>query len=87
VHELKIGDYVFQIEKHPEIPGGIWKWKAKVVAIESNYIETEYARDRSVEWLRAITNRLAPNHRTYNTGWCKNYYDPKGCINLEPYTE
>lgn len=85
VKDLKVGDDVFQVEKHPTMPNGEWHWKAKIIKIESNYIETEYCRDRNLEWLMVLTKKLAPHHRTYSPQFCKNYFSPNGEINLKPY--
>ena len=80
IKELKIGDEVINIERNGN---RIWKWKAKVIAIESNYIETTYARDWKNEELLALCKNLAPNHRTFSTQYVKNYFAPDGTINIE----
>ena len=83
ISNLKIGDFVYYIENHPGIPGGKWKWKAEVVKIESNYIETVHQRERGLAWLEAVTLKLASNHRTFSKTWNKNYFGPEGGINIE----
>lgn len=80
-----VGDKVFQIERHLNIPNGEWKWEAVVTKIEKSYIETVSERDHTLEWLLELTNKLAGNHRSFNKVWTKNYYSPDGKINIEKY--
>ena len=83
VKNLKVGDTVWQVETHPNMPNGRWKWQATIINIADNYIETKFHRDPNLEWLKALVQRLAPNHRTYNTQCQKNYFDPLGNIAIE----
>lgn len=84
IKNLKIGDDVLQVERHPNITNRVWRWKAKVYRIEPNFIETEFFRDSGEEWLVEQTKRLAVYHRTFITVWQKNYFDLKdGTIDLE----
>lgn len=85
VKNLKIGDKVYQIERHPSIPNGKCNWSAIVIKIENNYIETEYSRDQNVEWLKILTLKLASNHRTFGTNTQKNYFDNDGNTNIENF--
>lgn len=85
--ELKIGDKIYQVERHPSMPNGKSLWKAEVTKIETNYIETVCERDNTLEWLLELTKKLANNHRTFNKVWTKNYYGPDGSINVEKYFE
>ena len=87
IKELKIGDNVFQIERHPTMPNGEWKWNAIVTKIESNYIETTFERDRNLEWLQELVKKLSPIHRTYQRNWIKNYDGTDGTINIERWQE
>ena len=73
ITDLKIGDIVYTIERHKDIPGGEWKWKSVVTKIESNYIETEFERER-LDWLEELTKKLAVHHRTYQKQFVKNYF-------------
>lgn len=84
IKELKIGDEIYTIERHIKIPNGFWKWKSKVIDIQSNYIETEYRRDFKLDWLLLDCNNLAVNHRTFDRQFIKNYFNTlTGEINIE----
>lgn len=80
---VSVGDKVWQIENCRDFPNGTWKWEAIVVKAESNYIETEYCRDRNLLWLQELVKKLSPHHRTYERTWEKNYFSPDGSINIE----
>ena len=91
IKELKIGDKVFQIERHKNIPNGFWKWKGFVMKIESNYIEVKYHRE-PVAWLeeaRLEMKKKAQGNidKTYDESWVKNYFAPDGTINIERWQE
>jgi hypothetical protein len=83
IKNLKVGDSVYTIDRHKNIPGGSWKWKSEITIIESSYIETVYRRERGLAWLEAAILKLAPNHRTFEKTWSKNYFAPDGSINIE----
>lgn len=87
ISNLKVGDPVHQIEVGSD--GNIYKWKGKVFAIESNYIEVEYNRDfNNEDYLNLIQKllkdgKLSVIHRTFERTWIKNYFSPDGTINIE----
>jgi hypothetical protein len=83
IKNLKVGDEVYTIERHKNLPNGSYKWKSKVIKIEPNYIETVYERDYKLEWLLDLCENLASNHRTFDTQYVKNYFSPDGVINIE----
>lgn len=84
VKDLKVGDKVYSIERHPRLPNGSWKWESVIIKIESNYIETEYKRVE-YDWLIEMTKNLAPHHRTFSKQTVKNYFGPDGSINIEHF--
>ena len=83
IKELKVGDLVYTIERHKNCPNGLWKWESTVIAIDSGYIETKYSRPMDLAWLNELVKQLAPNHRTFDTQYIKNYFGPDGSINIE----
>ena len=83
IKNLKIGDEVITIERNGLLPNGFYGWKSIVVKIETNYIETEYTRDRNLDWLNELVKKLSPIHRTFIKQTCKNYFAPDGTINIE----
>jgi hypothetical protein len=80
---MKVGDIVYTIERHKDIPNGEWAWKSKVVRIESNYIETEFCREPE-PWLLELLDKqisegiLSSRARsfTFNKITIKNYFNP-----------
>ena len=83
IKELKVGDLVYTIERHKNCPDGLWKWKSTIIAIDECYVETTYSRSWDLKWLNDLANNLAPNHRTFDTQYIKNYFGPDGSINIE----
>ena len=87
IKELKVGDSVWQIERHPKIPDGFHKCKGVVVKIEPNYIEVKWMREPTayIEDLRREMkkNSVGNMDATYNFQFTKNYFSPDGSINIE----
>lgn len=84
IKNLKVGDKVYTIERHANMPGGSYKWKSEITIIESSYIETMYRRERGLAWLEGACLKLSVIHRTFEKTWSKNYFAPDGTINIEP---
>lgn len=87
INDLKPGDTVWQLELHHSFQDGCARWKATIVSVETNYIETVYERDYNCQWLLELCKGLAPNHRTFNKTWIKNYFAPDDSINIEQWTQ
>lgn len=83
IKDLKVGDSIFQIEKHKDITNGFCLWNAVITKIEPNFIETSWTRDWNQEWLINLCKKLAPNHRTFSPQTTKNYFN-NGNINILP---
>ena len=89
IKELKIGDMVFQVERHKIAPDGICKWKGIVTKIEKNYIEVKHHREPTA-WLEDARSEMKRNasgniDKTYDDTWTKNYFAPDGSININRY--
>lgn len=80
---MKPGHVVYQIERHPLFPGGLWKWEAVVLSVEDHCVETEFKRE-PLSWLTELTKNLAHDHKTYWKIRIKNYRGPDGSFDVEP---
>lgn len=82
---LKVGDEVIQIDRTSI---GDFRYKAIVVRIENNFIETTYERYPYPEIIELVERlmkqgKLSVLHRTFHKTWNKNYYDSLGNIDIE----
>ncbi len=80
MNDFKIGDKVFTIELNGT---RTWKWESIIIAIESNYIETCYVRDKNNIEILELSKGLSPIHRTFMKQYVKNYFGKDGSINIE----